>query len=321
MSDFVTRLRRNIGAARDRGQRSCSPPEVRLRGADVDALSELLDATGALAVALDELHQTKAEEYVNATVGIREMRMVDGVLTMELEAAREFTKRLVAAARGMLGEAVNYSETRVDFLPPEADAGVADPPGSAEWTVGLAGERDRYVIRIQRAGRVTPHEARAAAEADRDRLAGQCVELARDVQAIGRQVVEQAARVHDAEAERDRLRHDLAARGWQPLPADWHAQAEVNGALAAALMKTAAERDALVAQILVDAKAAGGRVAQDKLRAERDLALGQVRRVRDFADRFPPHTAESPCLDDLGCTSCLMDDIRGVLGVLGLEPS
>jgi hypothetical protein len=49
--------------------------------------------------------------------------------------------------------------------------------------------------------------------------------------------------------ELDRAGHDLAAQGWQPLPADWHARAEAGHALATALGEVAAERDRLVGQV------------------------------------------------------------------------
>jgi hypothetical protein len=67
-------------------------------------------------------------------------------------------------------------------------------------------------------------------------------DLAADVRAL----VERCA---DAEAARDRLRHDLAAQGWQPLPADWHAQAEATIRLADALREVCVERDRLAEQV------------------------------------------------------------------------
>ena len=77
--------------------------------------------------------------------------------TMDIEPAREIVMAWVAAARALLGDAPNYCETEVDY-------GRADPPGT-EMDVKLAGEFEHYVFRIQRRGKLTPHQARQAAEA------------------------------------------------------------------------------------------------------------------------------------------------------------
>lgn len=76
--------------------------------------------------------------------------------SMDVQPAREIVAAWVAAARAMLGDAPNYSETEIDF-------GRADPPGF-EMEVKLADELDRYVFRVQRRGKLTPHQARKAAE-------------------------------------------------------------------------------------------------------------------------------------------------------------
>jgi hypothetical protein len=73
-----------------------------------------------------------------------------------VEPARELVAHWVAAARAMLGDAPNYSETEIDF-------GREDPPGY-EMEIKLAGELDRYVFRVQRRGKLTPHQARKLAE-------------------------------------------------------------------------------------------------------------------------------------------------------------
>lgn len=90
-----------------------------------------------------------------AETGLRAMEFRDGA-SMDLEPARDAVAVWVGIARGMLGAAPNYSETRIDY-------GLEDPPGY-EMTVKLAGEFDRYVFRLQRAGKLTPHEARMQAE-------------------------------------------------------------------------------------------------------------------------------------------------------------
>lgn len=70
--------------------------------------------------------------------------------TMDIQPARELVAAWVGAARALLEGAENYSETRVDFGIPE------DP--------------QRYAFVVQKAGKLTPHEARRKAEADLERL-------------------------------------------------------------------------------------------------------------------------------------------------------
>jgi hypothetical protein len=94
------------------------------------------------------------EVFVSET-RIRSMDFRNGA-AMDLEPSRTLAATWVGAARGMLTGAPNYSETEVDF-------GLADPPG-VEMTVGLGGE-ERYVFRVQRRGKLTPHQARQRAEA------------------------------------------------------------------------------------------------------------------------------------------------------------
>jgi len=96
-----------------------------------------------------------AATFVDET-RIKSMDFRNGA-SMDIESAREIVAAWVAAARAMLGDAPNYSETEIDF-------GLADPPGY-EMTVKLAGELDRYVFRVQRRGKLTPHQARQLAEA------------------------------------------------------------------------------------------------------------------------------------------------------------
>lgn len=113
-----------------------------LRFALADAALEAFDA---------DAQQRHVDELMEAT-RIRSMQIRDGGFEMDIDAARELTTEYVAAARAMLGDAENYSETPVEF------------------TVGLAGQPERYVLIVQRAGKLTPHQARRAAEAERDEL-------------------------------------------------------------------------------------------------------------------------------------------------------
>lgn len=123
------------------------------------------------------------------------MSVEDGAAVLELESPREIVIAWVWAARQMLGEAPNYSETRIDF-----------PTESASMEVKAAGELDRYVFTVQRAGKLTPHEARQQAEAERDALRAE-LDAAR--------TREQAVRDLCDEADRDAMTHpyDTTATG------------------------------------------------------------------------------------------------------------
>lgn len=97
------------------------------------------------------LNQAAAQQWIQkqlAETGIRSMDFRNGV-HMDISAARELLAHQVAAARSMLGNAPNYTETKVEF-----DVKVAESP-------------ELYTIVIQRhaPGALTPHEARQKAEA------------------------------------------------------------------------------------------------------------------------------------------------------------
>ncbi|MGW7312281.1 hypothetical protein [Streptomyces sp. NPDC054865] len=86
-------------------------------------------------------------------IGIRSMDFRKGV-EMELEPARELIAVWAAAARAMLGDAPNYTETA--FTAVAMDVKIAERP-------------DRYTLVVQRHGPgvLTPHEARQQAEQQR----------------------------------------------------------------------------------------------------------------------------------------------------------
>lgn len=97
------------------------------------------------------LSHAAAKQWVEkqiAEIGIRAMDFRNG-MQMELEPARELLAYQVAAARAMLGDAPNYSETKIAY-----DVKVAESP-------------ELYTVVIQRhaPGALTPHEARQKAEA------------------------------------------------------------------------------------------------------------------------------------------------------------
>jgi cell division septum initiation protein DivIVA len=88
-----------------------------------------------------------------AETSIRAMDFRNG-MAMEIEPARDTVAQWVGAARAMLGDAPNYSET-----PIEMEVKVGESP-------------ERYVFILQRVafGALTPHQARQKAEAERDAL-------------------------------------------------------------------------------------------------------------------------------------------------------
>ena len=115
------------------------------------------DIVGIVLSVCDEETVSRLAAKLIADTGIRAMDIRNGA-SLDLEPSREAVALWVGVARGMLAGAPNYSETLAGF-----DDGLADPPGT-EMTVGLAGDPERYVFRLQRAGRLTPHQARQQAE-------------------------------------------------------------------------------------------------------------------------------------------------------------
>lgn len=97
------------------------------------------------------LAEAAAQQWIQKQLdetGIRSVDFRNG-MQMELEPARQLLAHQVAAARALLGDAPNYSETKLEF-----DVKVAESP-------------ELYTIVIQRhaPGALTPHEARQQAEA------------------------------------------------------------------------------------------------------------------------------------------------------------
>jgi hypothetical protein len=147
---------------RDRRDHDCSPDDwhcdnlAAYAGERIAAvLRRLLDIATENAELLTELggrDDEARERGIQQQIDAAMLKSVDfrNGAAMELIPARETAAAMVAAARGLLGDAENYSETTV------------------EWDIGLAGETDRYTIVIQRVGKVTPHQARRRAEAERD---------------------------------------------------------------------------------------------------------------------------------------------------------
>jgi hypothetical protein len=109
------------------------------------------DATIAgLRAELDEMRDTAANRFVEELTNQTKLRSIDfrNGMHMDLEPAREIVAAFVACARTMLGDAPNYTETKV-----EMDVKVAESP-----------ETFTFVVQRREPGCLTPHEARVAAE-------------------------------------------------------------------------------------------------------------------------------------------------------------
>lgn len=108
----------------------------------------------------DEARERWIKKQLDET-GIRSLDFRNGA-EMELEPARELLAHWVAAARTMLGDAPNYTETRLSM-----DVKVAESP-------------ELYTLVVQRhaPGALTPHEARQKAETALARVLGIVAEWA-----------------------------------------------------------------------------------------------------------------------------------------------
>lgn len=111
-----------------------------------------------LAAIGDQAVEHVADQFMS-NARLRSMEIRNGSLDMDLTEAQELAAMYVGMARAMLGDAENYTETPIGF-----------PKGKFEFTVKVAEEFEWYVLTVQRKGKLTPHEARRRAEAERDEL-------------------------------------------------------------------------------------------------------------------------------------------------------
>jgi hypothetical protein len=107
-----------------------------------------LAVDAVLAVVDEECVNRLAAEFI-ADTKLRSMDFTNGA-RMDMEPAREAAALWVGAARGLLEGAENYSEISMEFK--------------------TAGDVQRYAFTCQKVGKLTPHEARRKAEAERDEL-------------------------------------------------------------------------------------------------------------------------------------------------------
>lgn len=114
-----------------------------------EALEQLYAEREQLLAELEGRDEEARERWIQKQLdetGLKSMDFRNG-MTMEIEPARELVAQWVGAARAMLGDAPNYSET-----PIEMEVKVAEAP-------------ERFVFILQRVGKLTPHQARQQAEA------------------------------------------------------------------------------------------------------------------------------------------------------------
>jgi len=128
------------------------------------ALDELYAERDALLAELGGRDEEARERWIEkqlAETGLKAMDFRNG-MAMEIEPAREMVAHWVGAARAMLGDAPNYTET-----PIEMEVNVAESP-----------ERFAFVLQRVAPGALTPHQARQRAE-ERAEQAEAAIERAR----------------------------------------------------------------------------------------------------------------------------------------------
>jgi hypothetical protein len=128
-----------------------------------DQLDALYTERDALLDELEGRDDAARERWIEkqlAETGLKSMDFRNG-MNMEIKPARELVAHWVAAARTMLGDAPNYSET-----PIEMEVKVAESP-----------ERFAFVLQRVAPDALTPHQARQMAEGERDRARGTAVTL------------------------------------------------------------------------------------------------------------------------------------------------
>jgi hypothetical protein len=124
--------------------RTALAEQQRISGKKADELTEIV-----LGVIDDQAVDRMADALMQ-DVRVRSMEIRNGTFEMDLDGAREMAAMYVGMARTMLCGAENYSSTRIIH------------------TVKIAESPEEYELIVQRVGKLTPHEARKRAEAERD---------------------------------------------------------------------------------------------------------------------------------------------------------
>lgn len=128
------------------------PSHVRWLIAEVEQLRAQVDELLTDLDGRDEKARRRWIKKQEKELRLRSMEFRNGSWEMSLEGARDMAAAYTAMAKTLLGDAPNYSETKLSF-----DVKVAESP-------------ELYTIVVQRhaPGALTPHEARQKAEAERN---------------------------------------------------------------------------------------------------------------------------------------------------------
>jgi hypothetical protein len=152
-------------------RRCAEKPDFR---AAVDAArAPLLARIAELETELDGRSDEAAERWIQKQLAETGLRMADfrNGMSMELEVARDLVAAWCGAARAMLGDAPNYSETPITM------------------TVKVGESPETFAFTLQRVGALTPHQARLNAEAERDAANARITDLEAEVARLGRTLV------------------------------------------------------------------------------------------------------------------------------------
>jgi hypothetical protein len=114
---------------------------------------------------LEELGIDAYAEKLWQQVRVRNLEIRGGKFALDMTQTEELASAYFAFARTIIGDAANYSESKVEF-----DVKIAERP-------------ETYTLTVQRigAGKLTPHEARERAEAGRDEALARVAELEADL--------------------------------------------------------------------------------------------------------------------------------------------
>lgn len=156
------------------------------RGREIARLRAENEELAAELGARDEKARKRWIKAQEKQLGIRYADFRAGRWEMDLAMGREMAAAYVAMAKTMLGDAPNYSETKLEF-----DVKIAESP-------------ETYTLVVQRhaPGALTPHEARQRAEAEAQRLRAERDERTQ-------LLVDESADRERAQAERDQARAEL----------------------------------------------------------------------------------------------------------------